>query len=287
MSDLYYEDFVEGLESVLHKMGNEHLFTSPNNASLFPTLTSQAKWKFAKGDDFLRLHDGQKVYAFHLPTGTSNEETFEAHRLDDVEPSSFADGAKQQGLAQIHRADPGSIYFTLQEGQTNPTYTFRHMGEANWRGTPKARKVKAETILGVHVPALMDGVKAAFELRKEGFSPLKWLAGPGAHGLQRALMSPGEGAFHIADRGANPLLGMAGMAGIGAGAGALYHLGRRTLYNTPEENAEEDEQGMKPLLRRMAVPALGLGGVSGLQASLFNNHYNDLASGAGVASSLF
>lgn len=280
MSNLYIDDFLEGLEDALNKQANEHLFTSPNNASLFPNLSSQAKWRYARGTDFLRLHDGQKVYAFKLPSGLSHEEDFAASREPDLDPSVFADGATEHGLAQVHRADPGSIYFTLQEGRDNPTFTLKHTGESNWRGTPKKRKAKDPVVPNVEHSALADGIKAAFDrFEKQAFSPFKWALGPGVQGLQRAAFSPGEFVHTVGGGGQHNILGSLALSGIGAGAGAAYHYGRRALYNTPEENAQEDEQGPSLLLRRMAIPGLAAGTLGGAQSSLFDEHYKDLAAG--------
>lgn len=282
MSDLYLEELVDGINDALRKQATD-LFSAPNNASLFPSLATQAKWKFAKGPNFLRLHDGQKVYAFRLPTGLSHEEDFAAHREDDLEPSFFSQGATEQGLAQVHRADPGSIYFTLQEGRDNPTFTLRHTGESNWRGTPKKRKAKTPTVPNVDHAALVNGVKAAFE--KAASSPFEWAAGPGAHALQRALFAPGEFVHRMGGGGQNNFLGSLAAAGVGAGAGAAYHLGKRTLYNTPEEN-EEESSGKRPLLRRMAIPALAAGLLGGAQSSLFDKQYSLLESGAGMGTKI-
>ena len=274
MSDLYIEDFIEGLHDALSKTAND-LFTSPNNASLFPTLGAQAKWQYARGNDFLRLHDGQKVYAFKLPAGISHDQEFAATRESDLDPSMFANGATEKGLAQVHRADPGSIYFTLQEGRNNPTFTLKHTGDDTWRGSPKKRKAKEPVVPNVDHAALAEGIKAAFE--KQAFSPFKWAAGPGAQALQRGLFAPGEFVHNVG--GGNNLLGSLALGGLGAGAGAAYHLGRRALYNTADENAAEDEQGLKPLLTRMAIPGLAAGVLGGAQSSLFDEHYKDLAAG--------
>ena len=284
MNNLYIDDFVEGLEDALQKNADEHpLFTAPNNASLFPTLSSQAKWKYARGEHHLHLHDGQKVYAFHLPTGLSHEEDFAAERKDDVDPSVFTEGATEHGLAQIHRADPGSIYFTLQEGRSNPTFTLKHTRESTWRGTPKKRKAKETIMPNVDHTALVEGVKAAFAPDKTAdFSPFEWAAGPGAHALQRAVFAPGEFVHRLGNRGQHNFLGALGAAGVGAGVGAAYHFGKRNLYNTPEENADEDMRGGHPLLRRMAIPALGAGVIGGAQASVFDNPYKLVESGAGM-----
>jgi len=81
-----------------------------------------------------------------------------------------------------------------------------------------------------------------------------------------------NGANHLSDGmrwfGKNPLLS----AGIGLGAGAAYDLGKRTFYNTEEENAEEDQDPMGRALRYVA-PAAALGGGGALMNSLTPDYY--------------
>ncbi len=260
MSDLYIDELVEGLRDVLTKQSSEFVFTSPGNTSLFPTSSSQAKWRYSKGPGFLRFHDGQKVYAFRLSGGMPHDQDFALKQEEDLEPSQFATGATEQGLMQVHRSDPGSIYFTLQEGRANPTFTLRHTGDENWRGSPKKKKVKEAVFHDVDTEALMEGVKKAF--------------------VQRALFSPGE-LVHNLGGGTDTLAGALGAGLVGAGGGAAYHLGRRSFYNTDEENEDEDAQGKGVLLKRMLLPALGLGAVGASQASLFPEMYKGLSAGAG------
>ena len=80
---------------------------------------------------------------------------------------------------------------------------------------------------------------------------------------------------------------MPAAAGVGAGAGAAYHYGKRNLYNTEEETADEDARGGNPLLRRMALPGLAAGLLGGAQSSLFDNQYKLLASGAGMGTKIW
>jgi hypothetical protein len=110
-------------------------------------------------------------------------------------------------------------------------------------------------------------------------SAVKQIAGPGLKGVGRALFSPGEFVHNVGGNGQNNVLGSLALAGVGAGAGAAYHHGRRALYNTPEENAEEDESGHKTLMKRMLVPGIGAGVLGGVQSSLFDTRYKDLAAG--------
>ena len=295
--NLYFDDFIEGLQEGFKKESSDVFSSSPNNASLFPTLNSQSKWKFSRGDKFLRLHDGQKVYAFSFPSGISHDEEFHALREPDHEPTKFEEGSTSKGLAQVHRADPGSIYFTLQEGKQNPTFTLKHTGENNWRGVPKKRKAKEVVIPNVNLPAVQEGIKAAFEeLGKKKVkiaggldAAFKWSVSSLPQAIQRGVMAPGEAVHRMGGSSGTTggsLQGMAGLAGLGALGGLGYHVGRRALYNTSEENAAEDEQGKKLVLKRMLVPAAGLGVLGGLQQSMLPEQYKDIAAGAGRASKL-
>lgn len=294
MNNLYFEDLYEGLQDTLAKKANEHLFTSPNNTSLFPTQNSQTKWQFSKGDNFLRLHDGQKVYAFHLPTGATENEDFAAERQEDMEPSKFHDGATSKGLAQVHRSDPGSIYFTLQEGKNNPTFTLKHTGEKNWRGTPKKRKAKEVVVPNLDLDAVKQGMLASFDAKKKEKQAgslgdnIMSLGSKLPNIFQRVVQYPGEVTNNIehelGNGGVNSLLAPAATGALGALGGAGYHFGRRALYNTQEENEEEDQDNT--LLKRMLIPGLGGAMVGGVESSLFNKRYEDLRAGAGAASNI-
>lgn len=288
MNNLYFEDFMEGAQSVLEKKAD--VFSIPSNSSIFPTATSQSKWKFSKGDNFIRLHDGQKVYSFNLPTGLSTEEDFELHQQPDHDPAKFEEGATSKGLAQVHRSDPGSVYFTLQEGTSNPTYTFKHVQENKWKGTPKKRKQKEEVIQNVDIPAIQQGVKEAFDnyFKKKVKTATvgDWMAhnlGHAANGVQRIAQLPGELAYRIGGEN-HPLLGALGLGGL-VGLGALgVDQAKRKWYNTPEENADEDMEGSSRYLKYIGAPA-AIAGAAGLGLnSLFKDRYRDLVNGSGLAS---
>lgn len=140
--NLYITELLEGLTETmtLHKRG-EGIFDMGNH-EMFPTIDSQQKWRYAKNDQNIRLSNGQNVYSFHAPEGAKQDQEFPLQRVDGTSIHDFEQGATSKGLAQVHRADPGHIYFTIQEGKDNPTYTFRHVGEDKWKGIPKAKKKK-------------------------------------------------------------------------------------------------------------------------------------------------
>lgn len=243
--DLYLQEVFDGLQTTLnlHKRG-ENIFEMGNHA-LFPTISNQTKWKFVRAGNTIRLSDGANIYSFHAPAGESQEEDFPLERVPDVSHHEFESGATSKGLAQVHRADPGSIYFTMQEGSHNPTYTFRHEGGKTWKAIPKKKaKKQTQVVSNVNPTSVMLGMEDTLKKKASVGEFLGDSLHNGLNGLDRLLLLPAH----------NP--GLAALAGGTAGAG--YHFGKKYLYNTPEEN--EDEQGIGKLLARTAIPAGLLGG---------------------------
>jgi hypothetical protein len=271
---------IEGFRETLRLFKEGENVFDMGNSAMFPAIQKQTMWKYNRGADnkALYLSDGTHVYAFSLPEGERHDSEFPLMREADMQLNDFGKAGKT-GPAQVHRADPGSIYFTLQEGFKNPTYTFRHVGGQKWRGIPKAKaaaKAQAMDRLQVAIP---DNQQALEQVKQGMVKELLKQAGigqdfnlaagqgltRGLNGVVTGLMAPGRLGTSIDTGPINPALAA---AGIGAGAGALYHFGKRTLYNTPEENEEEDATG-HPLLRRMAIPAVGLGLMNSAQRGIF------------------
>lgn len=169
--NLYLEEFTAGIQEALslYKQGN-NIFEI-KGGSLFPNIERQAMWQFSRGQKHLHLHDGQQTYSFG---GDLGEEDTDLEKLPDVPlPDLFKDSVSK-GKAQVHRADPGSVYFTLQEGTKNPTYTLRHLGDNKWRAIPKKRKAKDQlaapaAIPNVNVESLKQGMANELQMfAKEG-----------------------------------------------------------------------------------------------------------------------
>jgi hypothetical protein len=149
IQEIYTNDYLAGMLNTvrLYKQG-ANVFDIGSQGALFPTQNSQTKWRYAKTPQGLRLHDGNNTYNFTMPSEIGEEDT-PIKRLPDTPSNEFENEASEVGLAQVHRSDPGSIYFTLQEGRQNPTYTIRHEGGENWRLVPKKRIRKViNSILG-------------------------------------------------------------------------------------------------------------------------------------------
>ena len=136
--DIYISDLIEGFEAELSKYANVFEMTG----SIIPNIDAQTRWKFAKHEHGLQLSDGNNIHHFHFVEG-EQEQDFPMEKKDDVQSNEF----NSHGTAQIHKANPGLIYFTLQDGKKNPTYTFKHVSENQWRAVPKHHKEKIFLIL--------------------------------------------------------------------------------------------------------------------------------------------
>lgn len=255
--DLYLSEFFSGLHERLNEKKAEDIFGTPNGTSIFPTIESQQKWKFSRCDEGMHLHDGTNVHSFKFVHDENTEQDFAMQKRPDVPHHKFGLGGAYTGTAQVHRANPGMLYVTLHDGDKNPTYTFKHVSEDRWRAIPKVKK--AEAPIEIDQQDFMSGLT---EKLAEGMAnsildnALKGInfAGQTSKNL---LMKPGF----------NPTLA----AGVGLGAGALYDIGKRTLYNTDEENEQE---GLGQRLTRYAAPAALLGGTGMVTSNLFPNYYN-------------
>lgn len=286
--NLHVDDLIEGFKDILqlHKQG-ENIFDQTPSGAMFPNNTSQSMWQFAKGKNHLRLSDGTNVYHFNTQGNLDGDEDLEFTRAADVPLTDLHTDAIAKGKAQVHRSDPSSIYFTMQEGTRNPTYTLKHMGADRWKAIMKRKKVKASPVLNnVDVESFKQAMLKEAGTEAGGFfHDLNQMAGKGVmnslNGLQRLALSPGEISMPSSlggDRGQREWQfgDAATAAGLGAGAGALYHGLKRNFWNTPEENTEEDEQGGH-LMRRMLVPGLGLGASNALMNNMGNTDYYQAA----------
>ncbi|HXB13382.1 MAG TPA: hypothetical protein VNZ45_15450, partial [Bacteroidia bacterium] len=128
----------------LSKLGSDGIFDKAEGSSILPNIDSQSKWQFARTPGHIHLTDGMTVHVFYLPEGEKTED-FPAHKVQDVPIIDFGKDHTSKGTAQVHRANPGLIYFTMQDGHANPTYTFKHTNSHEWHAIPKKRKVQQFT----------------------------------------------------------------------------------------------------------------------------------------------
>lgn len=253
--NLYLSEFKEGFQEqvILYKQG-ESIFDM-GSGPLFPYRNTQSTWQFHKKDGKLLLNDGMNSYCFDFPGNVQDEHNVTRHT--DINKDEFLNGGVK-GKAQVHRSDPGSIYFTLQEGYQNPTYTLRHTSKDQWRVSPKKVKKKDQPSTSIPIPD-NSPAKLGFELGFLKSSGIDQFLGQGLeNGLnlgQHTAMLPGE----------HPLLYGAAAAGLGG----LYHGVKRNLYNTKEENEEEDQNNPHALLKRTLIPGLGVAGLGLAEKNLF------------------
>ena len=120
----------------------------PVNENILPSLSGQAKWKYVRTKDGLKLSDGNLMYSFGgFPEEYPTEDTRISRGVDD-NILDFEKDAISKGTAQIHRASPDNIYMTLANGGENPTFMLQHESGKNWRYSPgkkfleKLQKIK-------------------------------------------------------------------------------------------------------------------------------------------------
>ena len=295
--NLYLEKFAEGLKEAMEDHQKSHNVFDIKGGSMFPHSENQRLWTYSRTPKGLHLADGQHTYTFQGDLSPEAETMLEKHP-DVPLPDMYKDSISR-GKAQVHRSSPGSIYFTLQEGKRNPTYTLRHSSDNKWVAVPKSTKAKKQMaeepfIANVNLEHVKEGMTR--ELNNyfsetnggsQGFFKSA-LVGEALQGLanlpaRMALTPAGIGGpiTHFDDQtpGVSEGLGRAvtnaGVAGLaGAGIGAGYHQLKRHLYNTPEENAQEDAEGDK-LTKRMLMGGGVMAGANLAGRQLFPGAINN------------
>jgi hypothetical protein len=130
--------FYLGVQEELEKQSATDLNSMPVNENILPSISNQARWKYVRTKDGLRLSDGNLMYSFGLPSEYPKEDT-KVPRLDDDNILNFENDAVSKGTAQIHRASPDNIYMTLADGSQNPTFMLQHEEGKNWRYSPSKK----------------------------------------------------------------------------------------------------------------------------------------------------
>lgn len=269
--NLYLNELQAGFDEMvaLHKAG-ENIFEM-GSGPMFPSHDKQQMWQFARGAKHLRLSDGNHVHHFNIANGDLDGGEADLERVPEIPLPDMFNDSTSKGKAQVHRSDPASVYFTLQEGTRNPTYTFKHIGGAKWKAVPKKSTAKQHLAQPAPIPNVnVEGFKQAADDAIAGKVAINT-----GNGLVRALLSPGEIRMPGTNGyGPQPRLweakDMLASAGLGAATGGAYHLAKRHLLNTPGENEDEDADP-NTLTRRMAAPALALAGLNGVQNSLLQS----------------
>ena len=278
--NLYLEDFVEGIKSAMSMSKTGSNIFEMKGGNMFPTNASQKMWQFAKHPGQVHFSDGTNSYSFK---GDLKDEDTELEKLPDVPWPELFDKAESKGKAQVHRSDPGSMYFTLQEGTQNPTYTFRHLSENKWKAIPKKKTVKKQmdappAIPNVNLESIKQGMLQELQIKlaegEAGGSPgffndtLGKLPGAIINGATSLGMAPATLGGPTGGSFAHGLgaVGLGALPGLGLGLG--YDQFKRHLVNTPEENQQETTEDR---LKRIAIPAAATGGMALAGRQLFPN----------------
>lgn len=136
----------------------------PINENILPNIKSQAKWKFVRTKEGLKLSDGNLVYSFGgFPEEFPTEDS-KVSRLSDDNILDFDKDSVASGTAQIHRSSPDNIYLTLATGQDNPTFMLQHEGGKEWRYSPSKKFVEKLKRLG-------KDIKGTSQVKEE-YSPV-------------------------------------------------------------------------------------------------------------------
>jgi hypothetical protein len=150
--NVYMPAFYLGVQEELEKTSMSlqktalDISSMPVNENILPTLDRQAKWKYVRTRDGLKLSDGNLVYSFGGLGEDYPSEDAKVSRLDEDNILNFDNDAVGKGTAQIHRSSPDNIYMTLADGRENPTFMLQHEDGKNWRYSPSKKfiaKLKA------------------------------------------------------------------------------------------------------------------------------------------------
>lgn len=190
-----FSEFARGCWETLqlHKQGSDVL--GHLNNTHFPYLQTQAKWKFVRTPSGLKLTDGNQIYGFSFPTGKEEaEEDFDIEKLPAT-IEALKQNAVREGTAQIHRASPSSIYLTLQDGRTNPTFNIVHREGNIWRVSPKKRKKK--NVATPEQKAFEQGLAATIQENAENIEKVSNFLDSVGQGLKKIDRTIGKGVDRL------------------------------------------------------------------------------------------
>ena len=258
---LFFQDFLDGVQETLQIKKASAVFDASAGTSIIPSIEKQQIWHYARQDKRLLLNDGNIVHHFEIKGVEDPDNDFPLSKLTDVAIPQFA-ALPNIGKAQVHRVNPGVVYVTLHDGKKNPTYTLKHELDDQWRAIPKVKaaeyEIEAEELLAFSEKIANEFMSQLASsptttLLDSSIKGIDWLGRKAINGI----MAPGV----------DPLRA----AGIGLAGGAAYDIGKRWLYNTPEENAEENPTAR---ILRYVAPAALLGGLGAATRSTFTNYYD-------------
>jgi hypothetical protein len=206
--------FLAGVQERIEFAKTANLFEQ-EHSTFFPMLQTQTSWRYSRKGDTLHLHDGHNTFSFKYPENLADEDV-PSERLPDSNKFDYEHEAKEKGTAQIHRADPGSIYVTLQDGRNNPTFTLQHQTGSTWKISPKKRLKKTLPETGTTVDVDPSSVIEGAIKEADAFNSFADVAGQGLDGAGNML---GKGIQMI---GQHPYLAAGGAL---ATALAMHQMG--------------------------------------------------------------
>jgi hypothetical protein len=196
MKRIYMDAFMLGVAEELEKVSATDINSMPVNENILPSISSQAKWKYARGKDSLKLSDGNLVYSFAMPEQYPSEDT-KVSRMEDDNILNFEKDSIGKGTAQIHRSSPDNIYMTLADGGDNPTFMLQHEEGKNWRYSPSKKfieKLKKMNPVSASLPSLEKVEEPVAFNNSMLIDPESLFAGGEDHAKQASL-GPEYGAF--------------------------------------------------------------------------------------------
>lgn len=234
MIPIFPSAFFLGVREELEKFANVGLDSMPINENILPTITNQARWKYVRTKDGLKLTDGNLVYSFRgLPEEYPGED-LKVERAADDNILGLDEGAVSKGTAQIHRSSPDNVYVTLADGRINPTFMLQHEGGSSWRYSPSKKFVqKLKALTTTHTPespvvvdqaALFDGARDT--IKQAVYNPLTRTGGMDASEAAKFLSDKVNQIGDIAGSTSSwmyehPIISLLGGYGIVRGVGAL------------------------------------------------------------------
>jgi hypothetical protein len=184
----------------------------PVNENILPSINSQAKWKYVRTKDGLKLTDGNLVYSFGGFPDEYPAEDARVSRMTDDNILNFENDALSKGTAQIHRSSPDNIYMTLATGAENPTFMLQHEGGQNWRYSPSKKFLAKLKALKASQPVEAKQETISAQPQEEHsasdsvlLDPTSFMDGAKQEVKKAFDLAAGEGIFHNATDAANSI----------------------------------------------------------------------------------
>ena len=233
----YSEDSCRPKGSKKEKKASTDLNSMPVNENILPNIDRQAKWKYVRTKDGLKLTDGNLVYGFGGFPEEYPSEDARISRMSDDNILNFENDSISKGTAQIHRSSPDNIYMTLATGSQNPTFMLQHEGGQNWRYSPSKKflaklkaleatrepRVEAEKNPAEQPPAHAE---AQTPVNSMLIDPASLISGAEDNIKQAFNLATGEGIFENATEAANA---------INSGLTSIGDFGKNLITNMAEK----------------------------------------------------